>query len=210
MLSHVSCGAFDKSLDFKDFGFLTNENFPFILSNKCHSQKFPIKPYPPDAPWGPPFEKIFTFWRISMCHNIWHSHIARVRRDQVDKIVIKIVKDSIFLRQNVGNDSWRKWINWPQFSTIWRLKNRWRSKSHISFQGCLVWVSRVLFNGIPNVRNRQIFSYWFRSIKAISILLHVYQKAKTLQSHIGELRVYIPEPRSERKKLFIGVMGSTC
>lgn len=163
------------------------------------------------CPMGATFRKNIRILKdFYVSQHLTLAYCSCVRRDQVDKIVIKIVKGSIFLRQNVGNDSWRKWINWPQFSTIWRLKNRWRSKSHISFQGCLVWVSRVLFNGIPNVRNRQIFSYWFRSIKAISILLHVYQKAKTLQSHIGELRVYIPEPRSERKKLFIEVMGSTC
>lgn len=154
--------------------FLTNETFPFILSNKCHSQKFPIKPYPLD-PRGSHLSEKYSHFEGFLCVTTSDTRIVLVctvgsGRQNRDKNS----QDSIFLCQNAGNDSWRKWINWPQFSTIWRLKNRWRSKSHISFQGCLVRVSRVLFNGIPNVRNRQIFSYWFRSIKAISILLHVY------------------------------------
>lgn len=51
------------------FLFLTNENVPFIPSNKGHRQKFPTKPKGVALP-----EENIHISRIFMCRNIWHEH----------------------------------------------------------------------------------------------------------------------------------------
>lgn len=52
------------------------------------------------------------------------------------------------------------------------------------------------------IGNRQIFSYWFPSIRAISILLHVYQKKKPSRWNLFERRMKTEMEKGRKRKLF--------
>lgn len=106
-------------LRFKFSYFLTNENIPFIPSNKCQRQKFPIKPESSRSLIGDRLiGKIYSHFEdfyVSQ-HLTRSSHIGPCVGVQVDKFVIEIVKMLRFSSENVDNDSWWEWINWTHFS----------------------------------------------------------------------------------------------
>lgn len=101
---------------------LTNENSPFLSSNKCHSQKFPIKSRIHLIPHGKHHLSIGKFshserFFLYVTTSDTHSTLLCMRRVQVDKIVMEIVKKIYFpsqIERGKCDPCW-EWINWTQF-----------------------------------------------------------------------------------------------
>lgn len=103
-----------------------------------------------------------------MCHNIWHTHTHTlclyIRRVQVDKIVIEIVKNMFFLSRTwimIEMNQVASLFKWLE--NIFRLRNQcsWKITYFTTAFAKSLWKCSARF---LDVRNHQIFGYWFSSI----------------------------------------------
>lgn len=147
------------------FYFSTNENFPFISSNKCHSATLNQNFFDSSREMqGGNIHSSKDFLYVTTSDT--HPHICRLcmRRVQVDKIVMEIVKNVFFFSRMwimMEMNQLASLLKWSE--NIFRLRNQcsWKITYFTMAFATSLW---KCFARFLDVRNHQILGYWFSSI----------------------------------------------